>query len=294
MKKKRVIIALGYFDCVHVGHVKVIKKAMETAKNIGVSTVVFTFNGNLKKAIGKEFDNYIFTPEERKDVLFSLGVDEVFLAPVNKDFISKTKIEFLDHINSIYDVKGYVFGNDYTFGCDKGDAKDLVEYAKARSQTVEIVDILFDDGKKIATTLVKEYLFEGLIEKANSLLYYPYFTTGKVFRDRKIASKFLIPTANIKVDPEKQPLKEGVYAGIMEYDGKRYKAVINYGRRPTYDLEDKIIEVHAIDFDGDLYEKNIKVIFLSYVREVKKFADEKELFSQIKKDVISIKERVNL
>lgn len=294
MEKKRVIIALGYFDCVHIGHVKVINKAIETAKKLGVYTAVFTFDGNLKKAIGKNTDKYIFTPLERKDILLSLGADEVLLYPVEKEFIGKTKTEFLDYLNSVYDIKGYVSGDDYTFGKDKGSVSDLIEYAKSRNQTVETVETVLDGGKKIATTEIKSYLLNGRIEKANSLLFAPYFLTGKVFSDRKVASKFALPTANIKVDTEKQPLKEGVYAGIMEYKDKKYKAVINYGSRPTYNLDEKLVEVHAVDFNGNLYGESIKVTFISYIREIKKFTDENELFYRIKKDANIAKEIINL
>ena len=294
MEKKRVIIALGYFDCVHKGHVKVINKAIETAKNFGVDTAVFTFNGNLKKAIGKLDEKYIFTPEERKNILLSLGANEVFLAPVTKEFIGKNKIEFLDYLNEIYDILGYVSGDDYTFGRDRGTVDDLKEYAKTNNQTVEVVDMLLDGDKKIATTDIKEYLKEGDIKKANSQLFVPYFITGKVFKDRGVASKFSLPTANVEQNPEKQPLKEGVYAGFMEIDGKKYKAVINYGNRPTYDLTKKIIEVHAIDFKGDLYEKQIKITFVDYIRKIQKFTDENELFSQIKSDVKKVKENLEL
>lgn len=289
MEKKSVVIALGYFDSVHLGHVKVINKAIETAKNFGVFSAVFTFNGNLKKAIGKGDEKYIFTPEERKEVLLSVGVDEVFLAPVDKAFISKTKFEFLDYLNEKYHILGYVSGDDYTFGSDRGTVDDLIFYAKAKNQSVETVSMLLDNGKKIATTDLKVYLNQGLVKKVNSCLITPFFITGKVYSDRKVGRQYSIPTANVKIVPEKQPLKKGVYSGAMIIDGKKYKAVINYGNRPTYNLNEDLIEVHAIDFNGEIYGEIVKIEFYDFIREIKKFLDSNELFAQIKKDVEFVK-----
>ncbi len=285
LNKKQVIIALGFFDSVHIGHQKVISKCIELAGD-NFSPAVFTFKGNLKKAIGISNGKNVFYPNERKEILNGFGIDKILFAPVSKTFLSKGKLAFLNYLNDIYDIKGYVCGSDYKFGKDgQGNVQYLKEYAKAHNQTVETVDIFSVDNKKVSTSLIKEYLNIGNIEKANELLGFDYFLTGKVFHDRQVGRTLGFPTLNIKTEIDRFLIKEGVYSGYTFIDGKKYKAVINYGARPTFDLNGKLIEAHVIGYNGNLYNKVVKIYFLKYLREVKKFNDIEKLKAQIEEDI---------
>ncbi|MBR1968513.1 MAG: riboflavin kinase, partial [Clostridia bacterium] len=119
-----------------------------------------------------------------------------------------------------------------------------------------------------------------------------YSVTGKVFKDREVGSTIGFPTANIKLESDKFCIKDGVYAGITEIDGKVYKAIINYGARPTFNLKDKLIEAHIDGFDGNLYGREITLEFTSRIRDVKKFNGEEDLKAQLEKDLKGLKDGI--
>ena len=287
--KKEIYIALGYFDSVHLGHREVIKKCIEKAGKKYLP-VVFTFKGNLKKAIGEINGKNIFSPKEREILYKDLGIKEVFFAPVSKSFLSKGKLAFLNYLNSKYVIKGYVCGIDFRFGKGgEGNVDFLTKYADMHNQEVVIVKTLKNSEKKVSTTTIKELLSIGEIDGANKLLGFDYFLTGKVFHDRKIGRTLGFPTLNINTDKDRFLIKEGVYAGYVIIDNVIHKAVINYGARPTFNLDGKLIETHILDYNGNLYNKVVKVYFKHFIREVRKFTTVEELKTQIEKDIMLVK-----
>lgn len=286
----KVVIALGYFDSVHIGHREVIKRAKALAEKLNSKLVVFTFSGNLKAILGGESEKYIYSTKERETLLSELGADEVYFAPTDLDFLSLGKLAFLNKLNRIFNISGYVCGRDYRFGrFAKGSAIDLEKYAKSKGQELEVVDFINFENEKVSTSTIKKLLKNGEVERANLLLGKNFFALGKVFRDRGVGKELGYPTANIKLTSQKQALKNGVYAGKVKFLDKEYKAVINVGCRPTFDLSETLIEAHLIDFDGDLYDKTIIVVFEKFIRELVKFASATQLKEQIEKD----KEKVN-
>ena len=113
--------------------------------------------------------------------------------------------------------------------------------------------------------------------------------SGVVFEDRKVGRKIGFPTTNIRLEFEKERLPDGVYLGGVEFDNKRYKAIVNYGARPTYDLDNKLVEAHIIDFEGNLYGQEITLYFDKYMREIQKFTNIESLKRQLKQDLDAVK-----
>ena len=291
--KIKTVIALGFFDSVHIGHRAVISSARKIADDGGYTLTVFSFSGNLKKAVNKNNEKIVYDDSERKILIASLGVDDVVLLPVSNVFLDTDRKDFLDFINNKLDICAYVCGKDYRFGKGgKGDVDFLTEYAYKKGQSVFVQDDCVVDGEKVSTTLIKKFLSLGQIEKANRLLKEPYFYSSHVLDGRKVGSKIGFPTVNLKVDGEKQHLKNGVYFGHVTIDNKEYKTVINYGDRPTYGLDEVLIEAHVIDFKGNLYGQKIKLFFDGYLRDIVRFSNEKELIQQLKTDVDMVKGKV--
>lgn len=288
--KQRVVLALGYFDCIHIGHRKVIERAKALANQLNAKTVVFTFDGNLRKALKGENQKCVYLLSERKQILKEMGIDQIFLAPTTAEFLSLSKREFLDTLNKEYTILGYCSGNDYRFGAKgQGDVEYLSKYAKENNQFLEVIETFLFEGQKVSTTLIKEYLTAGDIEKANALLGREYSVNGRVIKDRGLGKKLGFPTANIKVGQEKHPLKNGVYSGKVYVDGKKYRAVINFGARPTFSLKEVLLEAHLIDFNGDLYDRELTVYLDRFLREVKTFNNVNDLKDQIAKDVEKVR-----
>ncbi len=291
--KKPTVMALGYFDSVHEGHKKVIKTAKEFADKNGYTLTVFTFKGNLKGLLNGDGEKSVYLPKEREKFLFDLGADEIYFAPVDFNFLSTAKLAFLNKLNKKYNIKCYVSGADYRFGkFGKGDITDLKRYAENNNQAQIVVDTFTLDGQKVSTTAIKKFLVSGDIKKANVFLGRNYSVTGKVFKDREVGSTIGFPTANIKLESDKFCIKDGVYAGFTEIGGKVYKAIINYGARPTFNLKDKLIEAHIDGFDGNLYGQEITLEFTSRIRDVKKFNGEADLKEQLEKDLKGLKDGI--
>lgn len=287
MSDKKVVIALGFFDSVHKGHKAVINTAIKKAKEIDATSVVFAFGKDLRAFFGLD-NGVVFTSEERKSIFKSLGVDLVYFAPVSKNFLDKGKLAFLNFLNKKYNISAYVCGEDYTFGINGGNLDYLKKYATQNQQEVILVDSVFDGDKKISSTDIKNYLADGEVEKANNLLFTDYFITGKVFQDRKIGRKLGFPTVNVKIPKEKTKLKCAVYSGYLYLNGKKYLAIINYGARPTFDLNERLIEAHIIGYKGNLYGKNLQIYFSKFMREIEKFKSQDELVERIKKDIVRV------
>ena len=287
--KKRTVIALGYFDGVHLGHVAVIKKAREIADELNCKLVVASFGGNLRAALGDGRATYIFDTEERKKLFLSLGADETLFFPPEKEFLNKTSKEFLDFLNAKYEIAAYVSGKDYKFGkFGAGDVALLKEYAISHGQKVTTTETLLYGNEKLSTTLIKRLFTDGRICEANRLLYTPFFMSGKVIKGRGEGHILGFPTANLKIDDKKAELKDGVYAGKIVVDGKEFKTVVNYGKSPTFSREERLIEAFIPDFSGDLYGKDVSVVFSDYIREIKKFTCAEELMRAIENDVKTV------
>lgn len=282
MSKNKTVIALGLFDSMHVGHRKVIEKAVKIGKKNRAKVVVFSFTSLPNKPY---YDKMIYSTEIRKEIMLSLGVDAVHFEEPTKEFLSQNKEEFLNLLNEEYDIYAYVVGEDYTFGVKgEGNADFLRQYAKKKGQKISVSKLVKEKGEKISTTLIKECLKKGETEKVNKLLASDYKIEGIVKSDRKVGTKMLYPTVNIEIDDNIFPIKNGVYFGYVVLD-KKYKAVINIGNRPTFDLQKKLIEAHILSFNGDLYGKKITVFLRKFLRDTVKFDSVEELKEQIGKDI---------
>ena len=286
---KKTVIALGYFDGAHAGHRAVIYAAKDLAVKLNAALTVFTFRGNLRLAVGKGgflTDKRLLTDAEREEIYAGLGADKTYFAPTTPSYLKKGARAFLNDLNRKFNVAAYVCGEDYTFGKNAAaGVADLVKYADAKGQTVLAVKTLYSCGEKVSSSAIKKMLFAGEIEKANALLGFPYFITSEVTRGRGVGKKLGFPTANLIYPADKCEVKEGVYAGKIIIDGTKYKAVINYGAKPTFGDGEKSVEAHAIDFSGDLYGKTVRVCFEKRLRDIKKFASAQKLAEQLKNDV---------
>ena len=285
MSENKTVVILGLFDSLHIGHRKVIETAVK-AKKRGEKVVVYSFSYLPVKPFG---DKMLYSTEIREKTMRNLGVDEVFFENPTAEFLAQSKEEFLSFLNAKYDISAYAIGEDYTFGKNgEGNADYLLSYAEKHGQKVFVVETEKENGVKISTTLIKDYLKIGEIEKANRLLKDDYRVEGVVKLGRKIGKTLLFPTVNVDFDGAFQ-IKNGVYYGYVILD-KKYKAVINVGDRPTFNIKEKLIEAHILSFNGDLYGKKITIYFKQFLREIKKFGNISELKAQIEKDVALVKE----
>lgn len=281
---QKCVIALGFFDAVHVGHKKVLTTCIDLSKKLDALPVAFTFSDSLV-AVGKDINN-LTTFDERLDIFSNLGIESVLTAPCSKEFFDLSPIEFLEKLKDDFNARGIVCGQDFTFGkFGAGNIDTLSDFCSKNSIDLRVVEVLNVDGKKIGARDIKSLIRQGKVSMANTLLGYDYFIEGDVKKGRGDGARYGIPTVNIDYPSEKVVPKSGVYATKVTVDGVIYNGITNVGSHPTFGDNSANIETFIIDFNENLYGKTIKVAFLEYVRDIVKFDTKEELKAQIEKDI---------
>ena len=282
--KSEEVLCLGFFDCVHQGHMKLINKARQIAFTKGYDISIFTFDNNPLSYFKDE--NLILTFKERCFVFEELQINTVYYTSFTKEFANLDRDTFLDNLLSNKNIKAIVVGSDYTFGKDRlGDAEYLKEYCKKLGISVYIQPLLMYNDEKLSSTYIRDLVKEGSIDELNSLLVSPYLIGGKVASGRGVGTKDLFPTANIELDDDKIKLAPGVYYTHVFIDGIRYRAATNVGAKPTYGITTYNVESYILFYTKKLYGKQIYIEFIEKMRENQAFSSINELKEQIKKDI---------
>ena len=269
------VMLLGGFDGMHVGHTRLLSRALSFGLPVGVMTIV----GG--KGLG------LFTLEERLSVFSSRGADFAFVLPFD-EIKNEFHFSFSRLLTERFNVQALVCGEDFRFGKNAlGTPQTLKDDTRVR---VEVEKLLEMNGEKVSTRTVKEKLLLGDIPRANALLGARFFLTGKVEADRKVGRTLGFPTANIAYPTDKFSIKKGVYETLVNVDGKTYKGITNYGTRPTFNDNAVWTETYLDGFSGELYGRTLKIEFNRFLREIKKFPNAEELKVQLERDIRRIRE----
>lgn len=280
-------IALGVFDGVHLGHQKVLLNAVKKAQELNIISAVVTFSKHPRTVILKSHPEMLISLEERLRLFKELGLgaavvldfDEKLASMPAKDYLEKVLIGSLN-------ARSITIGYNHKFGGDKaGNGKFLEEYSEKYGYEVDVISPVKIDNHVVSSSAVRKFLLKGDVSTAEKLLGKPFKISGEVVHGQHLGRSLGFPTANLKLPEELIIPMSGVYGGTAEIDSKTYNAVINIGRRPTIgDLKKDLVEVHILDFDEDIYGKNLQVSFLQRIRDEKKFNSLDELKAQIKED----------
>ena len=275
------LIVLGCFDAIHAGHRELFKKAKLQAKINGLDLGVMMFRD------GKG-GRQVYSFEERLAMLEAYNVKFVLVIDFTPEFKETSPADFLAAIEDKINVKAYMSGKDFRFGKGaKGKSSTLKNYAEDEENGVwymPLKDVLMD-GEKISTTLIKKCLDEGDVVKADKLLGQTFFVEGEVVEGAHRGAGVLgFPTINIKYPKWKYLVKRGVYKAEVIIDGEKYDGIANFGDCPTFDDSREALEVHIKDYSGDLYGKTVKVGFVAYMRDIRKFDDAAALAAQLAQD----------
>lgn len=279
------VVILGFFDCIHIGHVALIEKGINIAENLGITPAVFTYSNNPAEVLGKSFGQ-VLTYKERLVKLEKHLINAVISCDFDMFYATRSGEKFLNKLFENFSVKAVVCGYDYTYGKNAScNAEDLKRYCEMRKIPCYIQKEIKSDGRRVSTTLIKEYLSVGDIKNANMLLGEPYFVIGTVVRGRQDGRKIGFPTANVLFPKDKFQIKKGVYKTRVRVQGKEYKAITNYGSQPTFNEDSIVLESHIKGFDRDIYGEEIIVVFDDYIRDIVRFYDTGNLVKQLKKDM---------
>ncbi len=277
--KSDCVLALGFFDGVHLGHRELLKQAKNKATELGLPLGVFTFasSGSIKSGALR-----IYGDDEKAHILSELSVDFVVFADFERLSVVSAE-EFVRRVlTDELRARVAVAGFNYRFGKGaSGDAEALSHLMAAMGAQALICEEYLLDGKTVSTTRIREALAAGNIKEAERLLGAPYRIAGKVCHGRGEGKRLGFPTLNTELKDGMLLPKRGVYHTAIKLDGKIYSSLTNVGTCPTFDPRAAHLETYILDFRGDLYDEDISIYFIDYLREERRFSSEKELIMQI-------------
>ena len=287
MKEK--VIALGFFDGVHLGHAALLRRTVEEAARRGVTPAVFTFDRPPKEVLTGTPCPLINSPEDRKDLVQRLfGIREVLMVPFDHEMMTTPWDDFVTNILAgRYHAVHLVAGHDHHFGHkNQGSPELLMEKCRELGLGCDIIPKVEVGGITVSSTYIRRLVEMGQIERANRVLGHPHVLTGTVRHGRGLGSSRLFPTANLIIPPHVLVPSHGVYVtrATLE-DGTSYAAVTNVGTRPTVNSgSDITVEACLLDFEGDLYGKTLRVEFFQHLRDEIRFDSLDALKAQIAAD----------
>ena len=284
MKNEKRIYALGFFDGVHLGHQALLKSCCELAQQFCCDTAAITFDAHPKSLFSKDLPGLISTTRDRLLLLQSYGIKNVHIFPVTEEVMSTPWEQFLEELLQEGAVV-FVCGDDFHFGYrGEGNAEKLQSFCAGRCLPCVIVPEQTLKGKRISSSLIRSLIQSGEMESATRYLGHPHVLTGQVLHGQKLGRTLGVPTANLTIPEGITVPKFGVYACRAIVDGCSFPAVANVGTRPTVSGRGITVEPWILDFEGDLYGKEIRLEFYRFLRSEMKFSDLTALKNQIHAD----------
>ena len=285
---KNTAVAIGEFDAFHIGHIKIINKAVSNAKAMGLKSLVFMFENNPLDIVHNTKVKAINSIDKRIKILEGLGVDIVVISKFDKKIMEIPKEKFFDnYLIEKFGAKSISVGFNFSFGRKgEGDTAYLAKRCDNCNIKLDIISEVAISGKTVSSTRIRELISSGKVETAAVLLDRFFSISGTIVKGNQIGGKLLgFPTANIEM-PENNIVPEyGVYITRAVIDGLSYPSITNVGEKPTVGKNHTGIETHIIGAEfGELYGKCIEVEFCEYIRKISSFKNADELISQLEKD----------
>lgn len=298
LKGKGIVLTMGFFDGVHLGHKALSNLVLQRSKELGLSSAILTFWPHPRFVLNKDPHKlrFLTTLKEKSQIFSNLGVDYFIIYEFTQESASLSAESFIKNIVESYNVKHFIIGKDHRFGKNAGGSiQTLAELSSKLNFTFEEVGTIEQDEINISSTKIREALINGELDKANRMLGYPYTLTGIVEEGSKIGRQIGFPTANIKpIDPLKLIPAFGVYAVLLNVNGKVEKGMMNIGIKPTIDNSQKpTIEVNIFDFSNDIYHHTVEVAFIARLRDEKKFNGIEQLKLQLENDKLNAYQLLN-
>lgn len=281
MDTTKKVFALGFFDGVHLGHQALLQACCALAQQLNCETAAITFEKHPHSLFAEQVPPLLSTLQDRQRLLTQYGMDHVYAYPVTKEVMGKPWETFLEELLEC-GAAGFVCGDDFRFGYrGEGTAQRLQEFCAQRRIPCVVVPEQTLNGKRISSTLIRSRIENGDMESATRLLGHAHVLTGTVVHGHQLGRKLGFPTANLLLPENVTVPKFGVYACYAVIDGVRYPAVTNVGTRPTVEGTGITVEPWILDFQGDLYDRQIMLEFYRFLRPEMKFPDLASLQQEI-------------
>ncbi len=280
-------VSWGVFDGVHAGHRKIIETLVGRARKEDLPSVVLTFDPHPRSVVGSEAPRSIYSLDTRLSFLSELGPDYVGVIPFSESFANQTPEQFYESVlRSSLSAKVVVLGKGAKFGRDReGDLDRLRELGRPEGMDVVACDYAEVGGKRVSSSRIRTAITEGRLEKASEMLKRPVRVSGTVVRGEGRGHEIGFPTANLDLDHDVYPPR-GIYGGVVPLQDSRYPAVASIGIRPTFEDEKReVVEIHLLNFEGNLYDQQLVFKFHCYLRDEEEYEEVDELIEQIEQDI---------
>ncbi|MDX1829791.1 MAG: bifunctional riboflavin kinase/FAD synthetase [Lutibacter sp.] len=281
-------VTIGTFDGVHIGHQKVLKKLVKSAKKNNATPILLTFFPHPRMVLQKEIGiKLINTIDERIQLLEKTGIETLVVYPFDEDFANQTALNFVrNFLVAKLNIAKLFIGYDHRFGKNReGDFEHLKEYGYTYNFSVKEISKLDINNIGVSSTKIRKAIENGEITKANQYLGYHFMLTGKVVEGKNLGEKIGFPTANLFIkETYKLIPKTGAYIVKSTIDNEVIYGMMNIGFRPTLKGKHQTIEIHFFNFKKDLYTKTIQIEVLKFLRDEQKFESIQNLKKQLQTD----------
>ena len=283
--EKKTILALGFFDGVHLGHQALLAACRRLAENAGCTAGAVTFLGHPDTLVSGTTPPLINTAADRVRLLRRYGMQTLVELPFDRALMEMEYRSFLKMLVTKYHAAGFVCGHDFRFGRrGEGNAEKLAQFCEENRLPVAVIPEQKLDDITISSTHIRRLLEQGDVEQAARFLGHRHILTGTVVPGRKLGRSLGTPTANLVLPQGVLIPKFGVYICRCRIDGSTYPAVTNVGMRPTVEGSYVTVEPWILDFDGDLYGRELTLEFYKFLRPERKFPSLEELRAEILKN----------
>lgn len=285
--RKEMLLTIGVFDGVHLGHKHLISQLKELARKQGSLSGVITFGQHPREVLSPKTKLPSLTGlEQRIALLQDEGADIVIPLPFTPQLARLSPKQFLELLKEFLKMKGLVVGPDFALGKNReGDIDTLRRLGREMGFSVTVVPPLTIDGQVVSSTAIRKALAEGDMKQSQKLLGRPFSLQGRVVAGDRRGTDLGFPTANLEVEPGQALPAGGVYACRAHIDGQTYSAMTNIGSRPTFGGGQRLVEVYLLDYNGDLYGRELTIDIIGRLRNEKKFDTPQQLKEQIAEDI---------
>lgn len=280
-------VALGFFDGVHGGHQSLITKLKDMSGSDNLLSTVFTFSSHPLSLIeGGRSPKLIMDNELKAEAFERLEIDIAYFEVITRDFLNIEPEDFLYNVLlEKFHVRAIAAGFNFRFGRNsRGDCRMLQKFGRAEGVRIHIADPYYTDGYLVSSTTIRGLLEEGSIKLANRLLGHEFSMRGRVVHGKMMGRKMGFPTVNFYPESSMVSPKNGVYVTKVYFEGLERIGITNIGCNPTFNDKYLTVETYILDFEGDLYDKNIELRFFERIRDEKKYDSMDELSSRLNLD----------
>jgi len=292
---KDMVLTIGVFDGVHLGHKYLISQLKQEAREKNALSGVVTFRRHPVELLNPKAPfSYLISLDEKVRLLKAEGVDVVVALTFDKALASLGSGDFVGLLQKHLHIRGLVIGPDFALGHNReGNVDRLIEIGKKKGFTVTVVPPLVIDGEIVSSTAVRQALAAGDMDKVVRLTGRPYFIKGRVTSGTGLGRKLGYPTANLELEPGWAIPADGVYATFTHISGNVHQSMTSIGFRPTFGGKNKTVETYILDYSGDLYDREVTIDVVDRLRAEKKFDSAEELKQQIFQDIVKGKKMLS-